>query len=123
MSDFLNKEGLERLKSFEESEPLFMLNLLKYKTIVAETGKTGRETYSTYMKAATSFFELINAEIVFKGAPQATILGPKDEEPWDEVLIVKYANKNEFFKLMSMEGYPRDIRSSALSDSRLIFCK
>ena len=31
--------------------------------------------------------------------------------------------ENEFMKLMAMKDYPRDLRSLALSDSRLIFCK
>jgi hypothetical protein len=75
------------------------------------------------MKAAFPFFQKIQAEIIFKGKPQVTIIGPSNEKLWDEVLIVKYANKNEFFKLMQFKEYPRALRASALSDSRLIFCK
>jgi len=119
----LNAEGLETLKKFTGDEPIFMLNYLNYKDVVSETGKTGVETYKDYMAAAMPFFAHIDAEIVFKGKPQAMILGPSDEAIWDEVLIVKYANKNEFFKLVQMKDYPSDIRASALSDSRLIFCK
>ena len=59
------------------------------------------------MKAALPFFQKIQAEIIFKGKPQALIIGPTDEKLWDEVLIVKYANKNEFFKLMQFEDYPK----------------
>jgi len=100
-----------------------MLNYLNYKEIVSETGKTGQETYVDYMKATMPFFEHIDADIIFKGKPMGTIIGPSEEPLWDEVLIVKYANKHEFFKLMTMKDYPRDLRASALSDSRLIFCE
>lgn len=118
-----NPQGLETLKSFSDDQPIFMLNYLNYKEVVEETGKTGEETYKDYMAAAMPFFAHIDADIIFKGKPQAMILGPTDEELWDEVLIVKYANKNEFFKILQMKDYPSDIRASALSDSRLIFCK
>ena len=75
------------------------------------------------MKAAFPFFQKIEADIIFKGKPKAAIIGSLEDKLWDEVLIVKYANKNEFFKLMQFKDYPRELRASALSDSRLIFCK
>ena len=119
----VNPEAIEILKSFSEDESIFMLNYLKYKTVVSETGLTGEDTYRNYLREATPFIGKIKAAIVFKGKPQAMILGPLDEELWDEVLIVKYDNKNEFFKLMSMPDYPFELRASALKDSRLIVSK
>ncbi|MDD7915861.1 hypothetical protein [Polaribacter ponticola] len=119
----INKEGLAVLSNFDENTPVFMLNYLNYKERVSSTGKTGKETYKEYMKAAFPFFQKIEAEIIFKGKPMATIIGPTEEKLWDELLILKYANKNEFFKLMQFKEYPRELRASALSDSRLICCK
>lgn len=119
----INEEGLTILSDFTEDVPVFMMNYLKYKEIVCETGKTGRETYRAYLEAAIPFFNQLKAEIIFKGKPIATIIGLKDEKLWDEVLIVKYLNKNEFFKLLKMKNYPRELIVSSLSDSKLIFCK
>lgn len=119
----INQEAIGKLKAFPENQPVFMLNYLNYKEVVPETGKTGEEAYVDYMKAAAPFFEHIDAEIIFKGKPMGIIIGPSKEPLWDEVLIVKYASKHGFFKLMSMKDYPRDLRASALSDSRLIFCE
>ena len=119
----INKEALAILSSFDENSSVFMINYLNYKEQVSSTGKTGTETYKEYMKAAFPFFQKIDAEIIFKGKPMATIIGPSEEKLWDEVLIVKYANKNEFFKLMQFKEYPRELRASALLDSRLICCK
>ena len=119
----INQEVLDRLKVFPEDLPVFMLNYLNYKQVVEETGKTGRETYADYLKAAMPFFEHIDAEIVFKGKPMGTILVQSDEKLWDEVMNVKYATKNKFFKLLQLKEYPRELRASALADSRLIFCK
>ncbi|MFY0602906.1 MAG: hypothetical protein JXQ93_03080 [Flavobacteriaceae bacterium] len=119
----VNQDTIEKLKDFPEGEPVFMLNYLNYKELVEGTGKTGEEVYADYLKAAAPFFEHIDAEIVFKGKPIGTVLGPTNESLWDEVLIVKYATKYEFFKLTQNKEYPLHIRASALSDSRLIFCK
>ena len=123
MEQDVHASGLEELMKFSDSEPVFMLNLLDYKEIVKETGNTGEETYKQYMRAAIPFFEKINAELIFKGKPQSYILGSNMDKLWDEVLIVKYANKYEFFKLMQFKDYPRALRASALKDSKLIFCK
>lgn len=119
----VNQETIEKLKAFPDDQPVFMLNYLNYKETVEETGKTGEETYKDYMKAAMPFFEHIDAEIIFKGKPVGIILGPLDEKLWDEVLIVKYTTKYEFFKLTQAKDYPQELRASALSDSRLIFCE
>jgi hypothetical protein len=111
------------LSKFDENSPVFMINYLRYKGVVSETQKSGKETYQAYMEAATPFFMQIEATIVFKGKPLATIIGDKEAQLWDEVLIVKYANKKEFFKLLQMKGYPSALRAAALSNSKLIFCK
>ena len=123
MATEIHKEALKKLALFDENKPVFMMNYLKYKPIVTVTGKTGKETYATYLKATAPFFNQIDAEIILKVKPSATLIGIENEALWDEVLIVKYANKNEFLKLLSMKDYPAALRASALSDSRLIFCK
>ncbi|CAI8254863.1 MAG: Uncharacterised protein [Polaribacter sp. SA4-10] len=119
----LNNEGLSVLSNFDENSPVFMMNYLQYKGCISETGKSGKETYKAYMEAAIPFFLQIQATIIFKGKPLATIIGDKEAQLWDEVLIVKYASKNEFFKLLQMKEYPSALRASALSNSKLIFCK
>ncbi|NHF58097.1 hypothetical protein FK220_002005 [Flavobacteriaceae bacterium TP-CH-4] len=119
----INPEALRALADFPDDRPLYMLNYMKYAPIDQETGKTGKEVYREYLAKATPFFENINARISFKAKPSLMIIGPEDEELWDEVLIVTYDTKAEFFKLIQMEGYPGHIRKKALQDSRIIFCQ
>ena len=89
MSEQIDQQNsLKKLQDFPDGQPVFMLNYLNYKDIVTETGKTGKETYADYLKAAVPFFNTLDAEIIFKGSPLATIIGPSDESLWDEVLIV-----------------------------------
>jgi hypothetical protein len=73
------------------------MNDLDYKERVPSSGKSGKEIFKEYMKAA----------FIFKGKPVIAMLGALEEKLWDEVLIVKYANKKEFFKLMECKDYPR----------------
>ncbi|MEL6917996.1 MAG: hypothetical protein AAFO99_09720 [Bacteroidota bacterium] len=119
----INMESLNQLATFSDDTPLHMVNYLKYKQIDEESGRTGKEIYKEYMEKAIPFFQQINADITFKAKPALMIIGPTDESLWDEILIVTYASKNDFFKLVQMEGYPGDIRKQALSDSRIICCK
>jgi len=119
----INPDALKELANYPEDQPVHMLNLLKYKERDETSGKTGREIYTSYMAAALPFFQKVKANISFKGKPSLTVIGPQDEVLWDELLIVTYATKNEFFKLIQMEGYPGHIRKQALVDSRIICCK
>ena len=99
---------------------LSMLNLLKFKAKAGDI--SGKEQYKLYMAAATPFFEKVNAKVVFYGKPIASFIGPTEAE-WDKVLIVEYADKSDFIKMLTAEGYPSEMRAKALEDSRLIVCK
>lgn len=119
----VNKKQLQALGELPEDQELLMLNLLRYKDRVEETGLTGESTYKQYMRAASPFFEKVDAEIVFFGRPQFMLIGPEDKELWDDILLVKYRNAREFFKMTQAKGYPSELREQSLHDSRLIYCK
>jgi len=99
---------------------LSMLNLLKFKEKSGDI--SGAEQYKLYMAAAAPFFEKANAKVVFYGKPIASFIGPTGSE-WDKVLIVEYADKSDFIKMLTAEGYPAGMRAKAIEDSRLIVCK
>lgn len=115
----------KQLSDFERSSPespVVMLNLIKYKNVVADTGKTGKESYKEYMRQATPFFAKANAEVLFYGSPKHMLIGPEDETLWSDVLIVKYNCVSDFMNMIKAEGYPSRLRELALEDSRLIHC-
>ncbi len=118
----LSKEQFIAFTKIPINTPLQMVNLLKFKTTVGETEVTGAEQYSNYMKAAMPFFQKSSAKIIFNGRPQFTLIGPSNNLEWDKILIVEYATKDDFVKMVTSEGYPAELRKLALSDSRLIFC-
>lgn len=60
---------MKALYELPEEEELMLLILLKYKDNVVETGLSGEASYREYMKAATPFFKLAQAEVIFFGRP------------------------------------------------------
>ncbi|WP_299253837.1 hypothetical protein [uncultured Aquimarina sp.] len=107
---------------FQVNGPFQMINLLKFKDVVEETGTTGAEAYAQYTNAILPFFQNTKAKVVYQGKPLFGLIGPEDIIEWDKILIVAYESKQEFISMITKEGYPAEMRSRALADSRLILC-
>jgi len=99
-----------------------MINLLKFKDAVEETGTSGAEAYAQYMNALLPFFQDTKAKVVYQGKPVFGLIGPEDTVECDKILIVEYQSKQEFIGMITKKGYPVEMRSRALVDSRLILC-
>jgi len=119
----MTREQFKAFAALPIDGPLLMLNLLKFKDKVEETGETGEIAYKKYMKAVNPFFIKSKAKVRCLGKPSFTLIGPMDEELWDKILIVEYEKKEDFVNMITTEGYPAGIRKQALVDSRLVFCK
>ena len=119
----INQKQFKAFTQLPEDTPVVMLNLLKFKDRVTETGLSGAESYKEYMRQAAPFFAKADAEILFLGKPQTMLIGPEDEDLWDKVLIIKYNTISGFLGMVQAEGYPSHLRAQALDDSRLIHCQ
>lgn len=119
----VNPEEFQRFKETIGNGPLVMLNLLRYKKRVEETGETGKEAYSNYLNAAAPFLKKAEAEVLYFGTPRHMLIGPMAEELWDAIILVKYNSFSHFVGMAMAEGYPSHLRERALEDSRLIHCK
>jgi hypothetical protein len=118
----MNPEQVSEFAKSESKDSVVMLNMVKYKALVPETGMTGKESYKEYMRQATPFFLKANAEIVFYGSPKHVLIGPEADTLWDDVLIVKYNSVSDFMTMIMAKGYPSGLREQSLEDSRLIHC-
>jgi hypothetical protein len=118
----INAEQFRIFMELPMDKSVVMLNLLKFKDEVPETGLSGVASYKEYMMQATPFFAKADAEVLFLGKPQTLLIGPEDEELWDKVLLIKYNTIAGFLNMVQAEGYPSHLRKQALSDSRLIHC-
>ncbi|QCX00876.1 DUF1330 domain-containing protein [Aggregatimonas sangjinii] len=118
----INIEQFNAFKQLPVNTPVVMLNLLKFKDVVTETGLSGEASYKEYMRQAAPFFAKANGEVLFLGKPRAMLIGPEDEYLWDKVLLIRYNTIVDFLAMVQAEGYPSHLRKQALEDSRLIHC-
>lgn len=123
----------EQVKTFlsrhPEGEPVFMLNLLKFKARATyHDGEdiSGAEAYARYGKA---FGELVaaknidGAHSVFGGKMGAWLIGQGEGE-WDSVAIFRYPDAKTMFETVSSDEY-RQIhkhRKAGLAGQLLIAC-
>ena len=122
----------EQIKNFlnhkQANEPVFMLNLLKFKEKASyKDGEdiSGREAYGRYAKA---FGEMVreagvSADTIFGGHANAWMIGEGEGE-WDAVAIVKYPDAATMFKMVSSDEYRKihKHRRAGLAGQLLISC-
>lgn len=109
------------------SEPLFMLNLLRFKEradgIAEGDHVSGLESYQRYAAAAAEHLDRVGGELIWAGACDPALIGPSDVE-WDVAAVVRYPSRAAFLDMVSDAEYLASTthRSAALADSRLIPC-
>jgi len=122
----------QQIKSFLShkgaDEPVFMLNLLKFKdraTYKDGEDISGRQAYGRYAKA---FGEIVRnagvrADTIFGGNANAWMIGEGEGE-WDAVAIVKYPDAATMFKMVSSDEYRKihKHRRAGLAGQLLISC-
>lgn len=119
----INQEQIKVFMQLPMNTSVVMLNLLKFKHSVPETGLSGEASYKEYMRQAAPFFAKANAEILFMGKQHTMLIGPEDEGVWDKILLIKYKSISDFLGMVKAEGYPSHLREQSLDDSRLIHCE
>ncbi len=123
----------EQVQAFLAQEwdgPLVMLNLLRYREeadyshapdLAPDEPITGRDAYGRYGMAVLPILQRVGARIVYAATASDSLIGP-DDESWDDVLLVRYPDRDTF---LAMTGSPEYLaihghRNAALADSRLI---
>ncbi|SES43031.1 hypothetical protein SAMN03159406_04354 [Rhizobium sp. NFR03] len=112
-----------------DGEPIFMLNLLRYRhEATYENGEdfapcSGREAYFTrYIPAFAKATEGYGIEPFWIGKVGSLLIAPPDEL-WDDIAIVRYPDFVTFRRMADSVEYHRDAephRLAALADWRLI---
>lgn len=126
---FIDPENqtLEALSKLEDKSPVVMLNMLRFReqAVYPEGSEhapcSGREAYQRYAQQAIKHVQALGGDAVWLGEVQTTLIGPQDE-PWDEVILVRYPSRAAFLKMVSDPNYLNCSvhRTAALVDSRLI---
>ncbi|MBT8085858.1 MAG: DUF1330 domain-containing protein [Woeseia sp.] len=118
------REQFDAFKELPRDRPIMMLNLVRFRDkAVYEDGRetTGAAAYATYGKESTPIFQRVGGEIIWRGKPEATLIGPQDER-WDVMFIARYPTAAAFLEMVTDPDYREAVkhRQAAVLDSRLV---
>lgn len=104
-----NEKQMEEFLEEGNDEPIFMVNLLKFKEKAEypdkrETDLTGREAYAIYGAEVVKHLERVGGKPIFGSDVIRLMLG-EVEELWDQVAIAMYPNRKAMLKMISDPDY------------------
>ena len=118
-----NEEVLEAMRQADPSQPIVMLNLLRFRDQALEgfgvDGLTGLQAFQRYGQLNEGEGVRFDSEPIWLGPAHRTIIG---DEQWDLAILVRYPTRQHFIDKLDDPTY-REIslvRAAALIDSRLI---
>ena len=102
----------DQMAAFLESgndEPIYMVNLLKFKDKAEypdkrETDLSGKEAYAIYTKEVQHHLAKVGGKGIFGAEVKRLMLGEVDEL-WDSVAIAKYPNRKAMLDMISDPDY------------------
>ena len=118
------RDQFEVFKRLPRDKPVMMLNLLRFREKAAyEDGQeaTGAEAYAAYGRESGPVFRRVGGEIIWRGKPEGTLIGPSDEY-WDLIFVARYPSAGAFLEMVTDPVYRVAVkhRQAAIADSRLI---
>ena len=104
-----NEKQMEEFLEEGNEEPIFMVNLLKFKEKAEypdkrETDLSGREAYAIYGAEVVKHLEKVGGKPIFGSDVIRLMLG-EVEELWDQVAIAMYPNRKAMLKMISDPDY------------------
>jgi uncharacterized protein (DUF1330 family) len=102
----------KQMKDFLEEghdEPIFMINLLKFKEKASypdkrETNLTGAEAYAIYGREVVEHLQKVGGKGIYGGRVARLMLG-EVEELWDSVAIAMYPSRKAMLDMISNPDY------------------
>jgi uncharacterized protein (DUF1330 family) len=119
------RDAFTAFKALDRDAPIQMLNLIRLNAkAVYPGGKTvtGLEAYRTYGEVSGPIFHRVGGQILWRGRPENTLIGPADEA-WDLSFIATYPSARAFLEMVTDPVYQAEAvphRQRAVADSRLV---
>ena len=104
-----NEKQMEEFLEEGHDEPIFMVNLFKFKDKAEypdkrESNLSGKEAYAIYSKEVVGHLEKVGGKPIFGSEVTRLMLG-EVEDLWDQVAIAMYPNRKAMLKMISDPGY------------------
>ena len=104
-----NDDQMAEFLETGNDEPIYMVNLLKFKDKAEypdkrETDLSGKEAYAIYSKEVVGHLEKVGGKPIFGSEVTRLMLG-EVEDLWDQVAIAMYPNRKAMLKMISDPDY------------------
>ena len=104
-----NEKQMEEFLEEGHDEPIFMVNLLKFKDRAEypdkrESNLSGKEAFAIYSKEVEGHLEKVGGKPIFGSEVTRLMLG-EVEDLWDQVAIAMYPNRKAMLKMISDPDY------------------
>lgn len=118
------RDQFNQFKDLPRDTPVMMLNLIRLRgkaNYADNRVATGAEAYALYGMESGPIFRAVGGEIIWRGRPESTLIGPQDEK-WDIAFIARYPTGGAFLSMVTNPDYQAVVyhRQAAVEDSRLI---
>lgn len=118
------RSQFDAFKALPRDEPVQMLNLVRFREKAKYSdGRelSGADAYALYGKESSPVFRRVGGEIIWRGNPQVTLIGPTDEH-WDLAFVARYPTAGAFLEMVTDPVYREAVkhRQAAVLDSRLV---
>ena len=112
-----NEKQMEEFLEEGHDEPIFMVNLLKFKDRAEypdkrESNLSGKEAYAIYSKEVVGHLEKVGGKPIFGSEVTRLMLG-EVEDLWDQVAIAMYPNRKAMLKMITDPDYMESAKHRA----------
>jgi uncharacterized protein (DUF1330 family) len=101
ISQYPNPDQIAALLGSQESGPVVMVNLLKFKdrADVPDAGMSGKDAYAKYADAMVALVQENGGRLIWSGRVTGMVIGMSDV-PFDMVALVEYPSRQAFVQLV-----------------------
>ena len=104
-SDFVEvEEQIRQLGISDDGEEIFMMNLNIYKDGTGEL-PTPNEDYQVYGRGTLPLLLSRASHPIFLSQGIQTLVSPRYEEHWQEVIVVRYRSRRDFISMITSDAY------------------
>ena len=122
-----NEEQFAELAAADDSGPVVMLNLLKFKARAGGPGNeddaSGAAEYRRYGNTAVEMIEERGGKVIWAGHADQILIGEPAQD-WDQVVLVQYPSRAAFLDMVSQPTYLKahEHRESGLERTIVVAC-
>jgi len=112
---------IDFIQNYPSGKPVTMVNILKFKDLVADGSESGADAYKRYSQNVAPLLQQVGGKILWGGRVRKTVIGDLESKP-DLFLIVEYPSKEAFIKMSTSDAYKKigDDRTIALEYGGLL---